>query len=442
MTKLGRYRYWGDRKPDTTRPLLTFTRAQERVVLKLPSQAGENEPTELAAAPTATLRIYGPLDDWGGYWGVSANEVAEALDQLGDVEQVIVRVNSPGGSTFEGRAIMNLLRAHSARCVGVVDGLAASAASYIVVGCDETVMAPGTELMVHDTHTIIYGDAAALRKEADVIDSISRSGSELYADVAGGTAAAWRELQRAETWFTADEAVEAGLANRVGIVPDSGPVETASDEGPVEAHLGEDSDAANRFDLSIFAHAGRNHAPAPAAISRRPQPPTASADGLTQPEGAAVVDFNDTQVASLREQVGFAENADADTIVAAVTEALSEQASDETPTAGAPKGSVVVSKAEWEEMRGDAQRGAAAAQRLHETEREAALDMYRDRYLPANRQSWREEYDRNPKATVEALEKRPVVIPLDELGHELDTGSEPRTVDDVRSEPAYQNWRM
>jgi ClpP class serine protease len=90
----------------------------------------------------ATLRIYDVIDSWGGDWGISANEVAQALDQIGDVEEIRVRLNSPGGEVFEGIAIMNLLRSHPARVTAVVDGLAASAASFLATSADDTTMGP------------------------------------------------------------------------------------------------------------------------------------------------------------------------------------------------------------------------------------------------------------------------------------------------------------
>lgn len=441
--QLPRYRYWGDKKPDARLANLVVATAPDMAALALEDGA----PADTDQPTVAVLRMYAPIDSWGGWWGISAEEVSGALDALPQsVETIILRINSPGGEVPEAMTILNMLRAHRARIIAVVDGWAVSAASFLFAGCDERVMSPGTQMMIHDARIFGYGDPAFYRKTAVRLDTDSDNIASIYVEAAGGTEADWRALMGPETWYTAKEAVVAGLAQRVDVVPDAGITDTPGADDPVDPLEGDGAEDI-AFDLSMYRYAGRNQAPAPAAIAtRRPKPPTASADGSTQPEGAAVVDLNDKQIASLREQVGFAEDADADTIVKAVTEALEERATPETPettTAAAPAGQVLVSKAEWDEMRGDAQRGAAAAKRLHETEREAALDQYRDRYVPANRQSWRDEYDRNPKATIEALEKRPVVIPLDELGHEVDEStSGEKSLDDVRSDPAYQNWSM
>ena len=405
--KMGRYRYWGDQKPDTTRPLLTFTRTEA---------VAATSRSEPAAAPASsgTLRIYGPIDSWGGFWGVSAKEVAQALDLLGDAEQIVVRINSPGGESSEGRAIMNLLRAHKAKCIGVVDGAAYSAASYIAVGCEETVMSPGTTLMIHDTHAFVYGDAAALRKEADVIDQISLSGAELYAEVAGGTVEQWRELQRAETWYTAATAVTAGLADRVAVVPDAGPAETAGDEGPEpvdESTLSERAQAS--YDLSLF-----DKAPEWAA----PKPPTASAGGSTETEGGSAVAFSDEQLTTMRQELGLPEDADEATIVAALSEALSEAAEPKAAAPAVPEGMALVDAAVLTELRTGAEAGRTAREELDNTARDRAVEaaIKAGKTTPARREHWIKSWQADPEGTRTLLESlEPGLVPVAELGHAL-----------------------
>lgn len=444
---LPRYRYWGDRKPNARLAkvgVATFMDA----FLEAMNEDGDATPQPVAPEenPTvAVFRLYAPFDSWGGWWGINAEDVSTALDALpASVATLIIRINSPGGEVPEAMTILNMLRAHKAKTIAVVDGWAVSAASFVACGCDETVMSPGAEAMIHDARIFAYGDPAGLRKMADRMDTTSNNLAAIYVDKAGGTEADWRVVMAPETWYTAKEFVEVGLADRVAVVPDAGFTDTPGSDEP-EADSVDGDAAENVFDLSLYRYAGRNQAPAPAAIMRHPKPPTASADGLSKKEGATLVDFTDEQIATLREQVGFPENADAGTITAAVAEALAERA--DAPLAAStdvPEGSVVVSKAEWEETRGDAQRGSAAALKLHEMQREASLDANKDKFLPANRDAWRSEYDKNPKATVEALQKRPVVIPLDELGHEVDSSGESaaNTVEALRENPAYQNWEL
>lgn len=408
--KMGRYRYWGDQKPDTSRPLLTFSRPSEAVAATSRQTSAGEQPTT-----NATLRIYGPIDSWGGWWGVSAKEVAQALDLLGDADRIVVRINSPGGVSSEGRAIVNLLRAHSAEIVTVVDGAAYSAASYIAACGDDSVMSPGTTLMIHDTSTYLYGNEADFRKAADVLGTLSNSGAELYAEIAGGTVEEWRERQRAETWYTATTAVESGLMKRVATVPDAGTAETAGDNGPetVDANAVDDRARAT-YDLSLFEKA-------PEGLTTKP--PTASAGGTTQPEGAAVVDFNDTQITALREQVGFPADADADTIVAAVTEALGERADGTESTATTPQipeGMSLVDSAVLAELRQGAAAGRSAATTLatQERDREIKEALTAGKIAATSKKAFEERWDKDPEGTKAILESlTPGLVPTEEIGN-------------------------
>lgn len=192
---------------------------------------------------TATLRIFDVIDSWGGPWGVSAKEVAAALDELGPgVTSIDLHLNSPGGEALEGVAILNLLRAHPAKVTATVDGMAASAASFIAAGADETIMARNSQLMIHDAWGLVVGNAQDMTELAAVLDKLSNNIASIYAEKAGGTTAEWRAAMKAETWYNADEAVTAGLADSV----------IAVDDAP-----------ANAFDLTVFSHAGRVDAPAP-----------------------------------------------------------------------------------------------------------------------------------------------------------------------------------
>jgi ATP-dependent protease ClpP protease subunit len=164
----------------------------------------------------ATMRLYDPIDSWGGWWGVSASEFVQALDELGsDVHEIRLHINSPGGEIYEAVTIKNALTRHRARVVAIVDGIAASAASFVAAAADELVMGRHTELMIHDGWGIFIGPEATVRKGADRLGSLSNTMAGIYRDKAGGTVEQWRDLMIEETWYTAEEAVEAGLADRV-----------------------------------------------------------------------------------------------------------------------------------------------------------------------------------------------------------------------------------
>lgn len=218
----------------------------------------DRQPTPvLAEAPTATvkdgvatMRLYEPIDSWGGFWGVSALEFLDALDQLGDeVTEIRLHLNCPGGEVWEALAILNGLRQHDAKVVAIVDGIAASCASFIACAADETIMAPNSQLMIHDAWGLCIGNAADMHGTGDLLDQISDNIASIYASKAGGTTEAWRATMRDEGWYLADEAVAQGLADRVlG--------ETSDEDDPADA-----------FDLKGIGmkYAGRAEAPAPGA---------------------------------------------------------------------------------------------------------------------------------------------------------------------------------
>ncbi len=214
------------------------------------------------------LHLDDVIDSWGGSWGVSAKEVNAALAELGDVTEIHLHINSPGGEVWEGVAILNALRRHPATVTAVVDGLAASAASFIAAGCDRVVMARNTQMMIHDAWGIGIGPAADMRDLADRLDKISDNIASIYAGKSGGQVGDWRSLMLAETWYDADEAVAAGLADEV--------------EGAVQA----DATVANAFDLSVFKHPGRAQAPEPTMSHAEPAEaaePEPAADRIPYP---------------------------------------------------------------------------------------------------------------------------------------------------------------
>lgn len=202
----------------------------------------------------ATLRLFDPVDSWGGDWGVSAKEFAAALGALPDDTHTInLHINSPGGEVFEAVTILNQLRQHQARIVAIVDGLAASAASYIAVGADEVQMAPNTQLMIHDAWGLAIGNAADMRSAGDLLDRLSNNIASIYAAKAGGTVEDWRAAMLAESWYSAEEAVAAGLAD--SILGTDTPEEDAAK-------------ALANVDTSDWKYSSRDEAPAPLIAAR------------------------------------------------------------------------------------------------------------------------------------------------------------------------------
>lgn len=224
---------------------------QPSASIKRPVRA---ERPSTGTAGVGVLHLDDVIDSWGGEWGISAREFGAALAELGDVAEIQLHVNSPGGEVYEGISIMNALRRHPARVTAVVDGIAASAASFIAASADELVMARNTELMIHDAWGIALGPASEMRAAAERLDAHSNNIASVYHDKAGGSLDGWRDLMLAETWFSADEAVAAGLADRIeGTEPDP--------------------DVRNAFDLGVFAYAGREAAPPPVPVLAADPPP-------------------------------------------------------------------------------------------------------------------------------------------------------------------------
>lgn len=168
---------------------------------------------------TQNAEIY--LYDIIGEWGVSA---ADFVNELRGVRALSIdlHVNSEGGEIFDGLAIYEALLQHPAHVTAMIDGLAASSASFIVQAADERVMGRRSRMMIHDGHGLVIGNAADMREMADLLDNLSDNIADIYAERAGGTRKQWRAAMlgpnRASdgTWYDAQQAVEAGLADRVG----------------------------------------------------------------------------------------------------------------------------------------------------------------------------------------------------------------------------------
>lgn len=197
-------------------------------------------------------------DSIGGWFGMYADEFIEALGQV-TTKNINLRLNSPGGSVFEGIAIANAIRSHPANVTVYVDSLAASIASVIALAGNRVVMMPQSQFMIHNASGACYGDATEMTKMADMLDKQSLNIAQAYAQHTGRPVSEWQQYMADETWFTAEEAVAVGLADEVM---------------PMRPNKGEDAEepasasmltaVMNRtWDLSMYNHAGRADAPAP-----------------------------------------------------------------------------------------------------------------------------------------------------------------------------------
>ncbi len=162
----------------------------------------------------AEILIY---EDIGEGWlgGISAKRFAEDVRDLGTMTEINVRINSAGGSVFDGIAIYNTLRKNSARIVVDVDGLAASIASIIAMAGDEIRMAENAMMMIHNPWGVFAGDAESLRQQADLLDTVRGQLVTTYANQATIDQATIETLMDAETWMDATEALSHGFIHTV-----------------------------------------------------------------------------------------------------------------------------------------------------------------------------------------------------------------------------------
>ncbi len=221
----------------------------------------------------AAIYIYEEI----GYWGCTAMEFVQILNQL-NVDYLDVHINSPGGEVDDGVAIFNAIRQHKAYVTVYIDSLAASAASFIAMAGDKVCISQFGQLMIHDAMGIEFGNAAEMRTYADLLDRYSDNIASIYAQQADGTTEQFRELMRAETWFTGGEAVEAGLCDEVyDLLVDA---EDADEDEAMAARM------TARWDLSLynFRFKGRDAAPAPALSNHAEVTPEAAAGPAAEPE--------------------------------------------------------------------------------------------------------------------------------------------------------------
>ncbi|AXO94292.1 Clp protease ClpP [Bacillus anthracis] len=173
-----------------------------------------------ANGKSADVFIYGEITKyaWEEYGEVSSITFKNELDELGDgIETINLYINSPGGSVFETMAIIAMLQRHPAKVISYIDGIGASCASVLPMISDKIIMYANSMLMVHNAWTYASGNAEQLRKAADDIERINQSMVQHYLTRAGDKldADVLKQLLDAETWLSAEEAIEYGLCDEI-----------------------------------------------------------------------------------------------------------------------------------------------------------------------------------------------------------------------------------
>jgi ATP-dependent protease ClpP protease subunit len=355
-------------------------------------------------------------DEISPIWGVSAADFVRDLAAI-DADEITVRINSPGGSVFEGIAILNALRGHPATITTTVDSLAASIASVIALGGDKVVMNQNSTMMIHNAWDVAAGNADELQQVVDRLRGFSSNIASIYADKAGGSVADWQALMDAETWYTADEAVTAGLADEV--------INFQASENAMASY------ARASFDLTKFKFAGREAAPPPIILARTKTPQASvGAEATKKEKETPVATLNE----SLVEKLGLDAEADEDTILAKVVElAARPEKADEAPpvapaeltpdqinTAAAKLGMTMVDRTQYETTVSAvaAMQARDAAQAKADDERIVDDAIKVGKLAPANKATWLGLMEKDRVGMRANLAQIPAgLIPVAEMGH-------------------------
>ena len=143
---------------------------------------------------------------------------AELTSSAGDIA---VWLNSPGGDVFAASQIYTMLKEYDGKVTVKIDGLAASAASVIAMAGDEIVMSPVAMMMIHNPATVIFGEAADLQSGIKMLSEVKESIVNAYEARTGLPRGKISNMMDAETWFSAQKAVELGFADKILYAPEN-----------------------------------------------------------------------------------------------------------------------------------------------------------------------------------------------------------------------------
>lgn len=159
----------------------------------------------------AEVYLYDVIDP---YFGISAESFVKALKDI-KAKTVHLHVNSPGGDVFEARAMATAIKAFPGEVKAFIDGLAASAATYVAMSAASVEMSKGSFLMIHNAWTIAMGNADDLMETAALLEKIDGTIVDDYVAKTGLPPDEVAAMMAAETWMTADEALAAKFVDSV-----------------------------------------------------------------------------------------------------------------------------------------------------------------------------------------------------------------------------------
>jgi ATP-dependent Clp endopeptidase proteolytic subunit ClpP len=167
-----------------------------------------------AAQNTADIYLFDEIGE-SFFGGVTAKEMQQAIESVKNSKSITLHINSPGGDFFAGLAIYNTLKKYRDKLTTSVEGLAASAASFVALAGSRVEMAESSWIMIHDAHSVVAGNAAGLREMAEKLDGFSDTISAIYSDKTGKSKEEMRDAMRAETWLNASDAKAMGFIDEI-----------------------------------------------------------------------------------------------------------------------------------------------------------------------------------------------------------------------------------
>lgn len=162
----------------------------------------------------ATIYLYDVIVSDSFWGGVSALDFAKELANI-KAPTINLRINSPGGDVFAGRAMESAIRDHQSNIVSHIDGQAASAASYVALAASTVKMSDGAFIMIHKAWSVALGNSEDMLSMAGLLEKVDETLVSTYAERTGNDESQIRDWMSAETWFTAQEAVDNGFADEI-----------------------------------------------------------------------------------------------------------------------------------------------------------------------------------------------------------------------------------
>ncbi len=411
--------------PDALRQWYKFTAA------KAAAKDGAEE------TKTATLHIYDVIGADPFFGGVDVNEAIALIEGLDDDAELTVRINSPGGSAHDGLALANAIMRHPGPTTTNVEALAASAASVVALAGDTVTMSKYGQMMLHNARVGVHGTVEDLKSAAAMLTKLNDSMAQFYADRTGGDPADWAKAMKRESWYTADEALEAGLVSSI-------------DESGVRDQVEAAAAASIAKVAAQFKYAGRQAAPAPTA--------QITENGPTGPDTKEAPVAISKQVA---ERLGLGEDATDEQVLAKIAE-LDKGTDTDTGTGGeaapdagqvaelaaaaAKLGLSVIDPGTLTEMRTNSELGAKAHAAMETQRITAAVDaaISVGKIPPARKEHFVTLMRADEAGTVQLLAGIPAgtAVPMNELGHATQPIAQTGDEADITEDPRYQAWNV